>query len=127
MKEHPIQKISSKLKSVLQLSPVLVPTRPVAMEQLSSDFASKVEQHVQIFGFTDKEIDGYIQSSRRNQPDLLKNLHSYISQHLFAASVMHTEQHFAIKTLTELYTVLFPTLLHLTKLQVLFISYKKIP
>ena len=126
-KEHPIQKIINK--SLLPLSTVMVTTRPVAIEQLPSDFVSKVDQHVEILGFTNKEIDAYIQSSCKDQPDLLKDFRSYVSQHPFAASVMYiplqcsliTElyasewerggKHFAPKTLTELYTALVQTLL----------------
>ena len=127
VKEHPIQKIINK--SLLPHSTVMVTTRPVAIEQLPSDFVSKVDQHVEILGFTNKEIDAYIQSSCKDQPDLLKDFRSYISQHPFAASVMYiplqcsliTElyasqwerggKHFAPKTLTELYTALVQTLL----------------
>ena len=127
VKEHPIQKIINK--SVLPHSTVLVTTRPVAIEQLPSDFVSNVDQHVEILGFTDKEIDVYIQSSCRDQPDLLKDFRSYISLHPFAASVMYIplqcslitelyasqwergEKHFAPKTLTELYRALVQTLL----------------
>ena len=87
VKEHPIQKIINK--SVLQHSTVLVTTRPVAIEQLPSDFVCNIDQHVEILGFTKKEIDVYIQSSCRDKPDLLKDLRSYISQHPFASSVMY--------------------------------------
>ena len=127
VKEHPIQKIINK--SVLPHSTVMVTTRPVAIEQLPSDFVSSVDQHVEILGFTSKEIDAYVQSACRDQPDLLKDFRSYLSQHPFAASVMYiplqccviTElyasqwerggKHFAPKTLTELYAALVHTLL----------------
>ena len=127
VKEHPIQKIINK--AVLPHSTVLVTTRPVAIDQLPCHFVSSVDQHVEILGFTDKEIDVYVQSACRDQSDLLKNFRSYLSQHPFAASVMYiplqcsviTElyasqwerggKHFAPKTLTELYTALVQTLL----------------
>ena len=99
VKEHPIQKIINK--SVLPLSTVMVTTRPAAIEQLPSDFVSNVDQHVEILGFTNKEIDAYIQSSCRDQPDLLKDFRSYISQHPFAASVMYIPLQCSI--ITELY------------------------
>ena len=60
VKEHPIQEIINK--SVLQHSTVLVTTRPAAIQQLPSDFVSNVDQHMEILGFADKEIDMCIQS-----------------------------------------------------------------
>ena len=114
---------------MIPYSTVLVSTWPVAIEQLPSDLVSNVDQHVEILGFTDKEIDAYMQSSCRDQPDLLKDFRSYISLHPFAASVMYISlqcsvikelyasewgregKHFAPKTLTEVYKALVQTLL----------------
>ena len=107
----------------------MVTTRPVATEQLPSDFVTNVDYHLEILGFANKEIDPYIQSSFIDQPELFTDFHSYVSQHPFAASIMCiplqcsliTElyasqwerggKHFAPKTLTELYTALVQTLL----------------
>ena len=114
---------------LLPSSTVMVTSRPVASKQLPSAFLYAVDQHIEILGFTDVDIEEYLESACQSKPDLLRDFKLYLSSHPFAASVMYIplqcaviselytklwkkgEKGFAPRTLTELYTALVQSLM----------------
>ena len=107
----------------------MVTSRPLVTRSLDSDFKQSIDQHIEVLGFTDKNIEEYINSACGDNPELLEDFKEYLSSHPFSSSLMFNplqcaivtdiycshwqtgDKGFAPKTLTELYTGLVHTLL----------------
>lgn len=116
-------------KTVLSRATLLVTTRPAGMAKLHANFIPNVDQHIKILGFTDEHIQSYLISACQDQPQLLKDLKSYLSSQPFVQSVMYNplecaivaevyagcwhreERGFAPKSLTELYSSLLQAMI----------------
>ena len=123
-----IQKLMSR--ELLCQATLMVTSRPLATRTLHhSEFHQSIDQHIEVLGFTEKNIGEYIKSACGDKPELVSDFNSYLSSHPFSSSLMfnplqcaivtdlyrsHWEsgnKGFAPKTLTELYTGLVHTLL----------------
>ena len=107
----------------------MVTSRPLATRTLHPNFQQSIDQHIEVLGFTDKNIEEYINSACGDNPELVEDFKEYLSCHPFSSSLMFNplqcaivtdlycshwqcgDKGFAPKTLTELYTGLVHTLL----------------
>ena len=107
----------------------MVTSRPLATRTLHPNFQQSIDQHIEVLGFTDKNIEEYINSACGDNPELVEDFKEYLSSHPFSSSLMFNplqcaivtdlyrshwqcgDKGFAPKTLTELYTGLVHTLL----------------
>ena len=85
----------------LRKATVVVSSRPFATKTLPHQFKNSLDQHVEIVGFNEQDIETYLTSACENNPDLLRDLKSYISTQAFISSVLYNPLHCTI--LTELY------------------------
>ena len=108
---------------------LMVTSRPLATRTLHPKFQRSIDQHIEVLGFTDKNIEEYINSACGDNPELVEDFKDYLSSFPFSSSLMFNPQQcaivtdlyrshwqcgdkgFAPKTLTELYTGLVHTLL----------------
>ena len=108
---------------------LMVTSRPLATRALHPNFQQSIDQHIEVLGFTDKNIDEYINSACGDNPELVEDFKEYLSSHPFSSSLMFNplqcaivtdlyrshwqcgDKGFAPKTLTELYTGLVHILL----------------
>ena len=106
---------------------VLITSRPWASEFLHRECKRHVSQHIEILGFTKDNIQSYLESTIPNDPSLLADLKRYISCYPHINSMMYIPLNSAIvvevyrnsrkdeslvpKTITELYSSLFRSLL----------------
>ena len=106
---------------------VLITSRPWASEFLHRDYKGRISQHIEILGFTKDNIQSYLESTIPNDPSLLADLKKYISCYPHINSMMYIPLNSAIvvevyrnsrkdkslvpKTMTELYSSLFRSLL----------------
>ena len=116
-------------RKLLCLATLMVTSRPLATRTLHSEFQESIDQHIEVLGFTDKNIEEYINSACGDNPELVEDFKEYLSCHPFSSSLMFNplqcaivtdlyrshwqcgDKRFAPKTLTELYTGLVHTLL----------------
>ena len=116
-------------RKLLCRATLMVTSRPLATRTLDSDFKQSIDQHIEVLGFTDKNIEEYINSACGDNPELVEDFKEYLSCHPFSSSLMFNplqcaivtdlyyshwqcgDKGFAPKTLTELYTGLVHTLL----------------
>ena len=116
-------------KKLLPLVTLMILSRPIATRTLPKQFSEHIDQHIEILGFTEENIDCYITSACSDDPGLTKTLNSYLSSHPFTYSLMYNplqcaividlyrihwkceDKKFAPRTMTELYTDLVRTLL----------------
>ena len=109
-------------KKLLPLVTLMILSRPIATRTLPKQFSEHIDQHIEILGFTEENIDCYITSACSDDPGLTKTLNSYLSSHPFTYSLMYNplqcaivinlyrihwkceDKKFAPRTLTELYT-----------------------
>ena len=85
----------------LRKATVVVSSRPFATKTLPHQFKNSLDQHVEIVGFNEQDIETYLTSACENNPDLLRDLKSYISTQAFISSVLYNPLHCTI--VTELY------------------------
>ena len=122
-----IQRLISRQR--LFQATLMVTSRPLATRTLHPEFRESIDQHIEVLGFTDKNIKEYINSACGDNPELVEDINEYLSCHPFSSSLMFNplqcaivtdiycsywrngEKGFAPKTLTELYTGLVHTLL----------------
>ena len=122
-----IQRLMSRQR--LFQATLMVTSRPLATRTLHSEFRESIDQHIEVLGFTDKNIEEYINSVCGDNPELVEDFKEYLSCHPFSSSLMFNplqcaivtdiycsywrngDKGFAPKTLTELYTGLVHTLL----------------
>jgi len=106
---------------------VLITSRPWASEFLHKECKRHLSQHVEILGFTQENIQSYLQSAITNDLSLLTDLKKYISFYPHINSLMYIPLNCAIvveiyrnsrehktlvpKTITELYSSLVRSLL----------------
>ena len=106
---------------------VLITSRPWASEFLHLECKGRISQHIEILGFTKDNIQSYLESTILDKPSLLDGLKNYISCYPHINSLMYIPLHSAIvvevyrnsrkdetlvpKTITELYSSLFRSLL----------------
>ena len=108
---------------------LMVTSRPLATRTLHPNFQQSIDQHIEVLGFTEKNIEEYINSACGDKPELVEDFKEYLSSHPFSSSLMFNplqcaivtdlyhshwqcgDKGFAPKTLTELYTGLVHTLL----------------
>lgn len=89
-------------KELLPQSTILVTSRPISTNSLPPQFSEHIDQHVEIVGFTAKDIQEYVSSACEDQmPELVKDLQLYMKEHPFVASTMYNPLHCSI--VTELY------------------------
>ena len=80
---------------------VVVTSRPTAIVNLPPEFKQILQQYIKIAGFTENDIRSYITSACEDDPQLLVDFHSYVSNNSFILSVMYNPLHCAI--VTEIY------------------------
>ena len=113
--------------SELPEATVLITSRPWASEFLRRECKENISQHIEILGFTKENIQSYLKSTIPNDPSLLADLKKYISCYPHIGSLMYIPLNSAIvvevyrnsrkdrtlvaKTMTELYSSLFRSLL----------------
>ena len=106
---------------------VLITSRPWASEFLCRECKRHISQHIEILGFTKADIQSYLKSTIPDDPSLLADLKKYISCYPHIGSLMYIPLNSAIvvevyrnsrkeetlvpKTMTELYSSLFRSLL----------------
>ena len=92
------QILESKL---LPSASVIVTSRPVASATLPDAFQDHTQQHIEVVGFTKRDIDKYIKCKFSVNSDLLQSFKEYISSHQFILTLMYVPLHCAI--VTDLY------------------------
>ena len=115
--------------TLLPSASVIVTSRPVATATLPDTFKDHIQQHIEVVGFTKRDIDEYIKCKFSNNSNLLKSFKEYISSHQFILTLMYVPLHcaivtdlyqmywrkgkreFAPKTITQLYTCFLHSLL----------------
>ena len=120
------QILESKL---LPSASVIVTSRPVASATLPDAFKDHTQQHIEVVGFTKRDIDKYIKFKFSDNFDLFQSFKEYISSHQFILTLMYVPLHcaivtdlyqmywrkgkrdFAPKTVTQLYTCFLNSLL----------------
>ena len=116
-------------RELLCRATLMVTSRPLATRTLHPNFQQSIDQHIEVLGFTDKNIEEYINSACGDNPELVEDFKEYLSSHPFSSALMFNplqcaivtdlyrshwqcgDKGFAPKTLTELYTGLVHTLL----------------
>ena len=109
---------------VLEKATIVVTSRPFATNGLPAKFKQDLDQHIEITGFNETDIQTYITLACKDNIKMLKDLRFYVSNGPFILSVMSNPLHctivtelyiqywlgrlklFAPNTLTELYTAL---------------------
>ena len=122
-----VQQIMSR--ELLSQATLMVTSRPLARRTLHPEFQQFIDQHIEVLGFTQKNVEEFIYSACGDKPELLSDFKEYLSYHPFSSSLMynplqcaivtniycdywkHGEKECAPQTLTELYTCLVHTLL----------------
>ena len=110
---------------LLPLATVLVTSRPWATERIRLSYGNRISQHIEILGFTGRQITEYIESTL--PPEKVSDLKAYLVSHPQIRAGMYIPLNSAIvvtvyeesqaggcampATLTELYTSLTLTLL----------------
>ena len=80
---------------------LLVTSRPLATQKLPMDFRTQLHEHIEVVGFSDNDIDKYIECKFCDNLDMLKDFQSYISSHPFIYKAMYIPLHCAL--VTDLY------------------------
>ena len=115
--------------TLLPSASVIVTSRPVATATLPDAFKDHIQQHIEVVGFTKRDIDEYIKCKFSNNSNLFKSFKEYMSSHQFILTLMYVPLHcaivtdlyqmywrkgkrdFAPKTITQLYTCFLRSLL----------------
>ena len=86
---------------LLRKATVVVTSRPHATANLPPQFKQGLDQHIEITGFNETDIQTYITLSCGDNQHLLETFRSYVDSHPFILSVMYNPLHCSI--VTELY------------------------
>ena len=86
---------------LLRKATVVVTSRPYATANVPPQFKQGLDQHIEIAGFNETDIQEYITLSCRDDQHLLETFHTYVNSHPFILSVMYNPLHCTI--VTELY------------------------
>ena len=115
--------------TLLPSASVIVTSRPVGTITLPDAFKDHTQQHIEVVGFTKRDIDKYIKCKFSDNSDLFLSFKEYISSHQFILTLMYVPLHcaivtdlyhiywrkgkrdFAPKTVTQLYTCFLHSLL----------------
>ena len=113
----------------LHKATVIVSSRPFATKSLPFQFRNNLDQHVEIVGFNEQDIETYLTSACQDNPEMLSDLKSYISTQQFISSVLYNpllctivielyrqywqrgEKGLAPSTMTQLYSALLLNIL----------------
>ena len=111
----------------LPTATVLITSRPSASGPLYEECRDFIAQHVEILGFTDENIQSYLQSTTSHDPSLLQGLQQYLMYYPHIRSMLYIPLNCAIvvevyrvyknskslipKTWTDLYSSLLRSLL----------------
>ena len=104
---------------------LMVTSRPIATRTLHPNFHQSIDQHIEVLGFSEKDIDQYISSVCRDKPALVSDfvvlvlssslmyipLQCAVMTDLYCSHWEGGNKGFTPKKLTELYTGLIYTLL----------------
>ena len=114
---------------ILPKATLLITSRPLATISLNQLLPHEPDQHIEVVGFSEDDIEAYINSAFSHNTQLRDNFQTYIKSYPFAYSIMYIPLHcriitevyetywkegskeFAPKTLTELYKSLLRTLM----------------
>ena len=77
---------------------IMVTSRPLASDSLSSEFRKSVDQHVEVVGFKDNDIKAYVEIACQKRPKILPDFKSYIESNPFVSSIMYIPLQCAIIT-----------------------------
>ena len=86
---------------LLRKATVVVTSRPYATANLPPQFKQGLDQHIEIAGFNETDIQTYITLACRDNQRLLDTFRTYVDSHPFILSVMYNPLHCTI--VTELY------------------------
>ena len=114
---------------ILPKATLLITSRPLATVSLNQLLPHEPNQHIEVVGFSEDDIEAYINSAFSHNTQLRDNFQTYIKSYPFAYSIMYIPLHcriitevyetywkegskeFAPKTLTELYKSLLRSLI----------------
>ena len=114
---------------ILPKATLLITSRPLATVSLNQLLPHDPDQHIEVVGFSEDDIEAYINSAFSHNTQLRDNFQTYIKSYPFAYSIMYIPLHcriitevyetywkegskeFAPKTLTELYKSLLRSLM----------------
>ena len=114
---------------ILSKATLLITSRPLASVSLNQLLPHEPDQHIEVVGFSEDDIEAYINSAFSHNTQLRDNFQMYIKSYPFAYSIMYIPLHcriitevyetywkegskeFAPKTLTELYKSLLRSLM----------------
>ena len=114
---------------ILPKATLLVTSRPLASISLNQLLPHEPDQHIEVVGFSEDDIEAYINSAFSHNTQLRDNFQMYIKSYPFGYSIMYIPLHcriitevyktyceeeseeFAPKTLTELYKSLLRSLM----------------
>ena len=88
-------------REILPQAALAVSSRPIASKTLCEQFLGQVQQHIEILGFTQENIEAYISSACSENAALKEDLGEYLSCHPFIFSIMYVPLYCSI--VTELY------------------------
>ena len=112
---------------LLPASTVMVTTRPWAVEHLPKSCENRIDQHIEILGFTEKQVDEYVDHMIKD--GVPEGLRTYVSANPHISSAMYNPLHARIvvevyrecseenesifpNTTTELYTAYSTIIIH---------------
>ena len=114
---------------ILPNATFLITSRPLATVGLSQLLRCEPDQRIEVIGFSENDIEAFVNSAFSHNPQLCDNFQTYIKSYPFAYSIMYIPLHcriitevyetywkegkseFAPKTLTQLYKSLLRSLL----------------
>ena len=114
---------------ILPKATLVITSRPLATVSLNQLLPHEPDQHIEVVGFSEDDIEAYINSAFSHSTQLCEKFQTYIKSYPFAYSIMYIPLHcriitevyktyceegseeFAPKTLTELYKSLLRTLM----------------
>ena len=77
---------------------IMVTSRPLASDSLSSEFRKSIDQHIEVVGFNDDDIKAYVEIACQKCPKILPDFKSYIESNPFVSSIMYIPLQCAIIT-----------------------------
>ena len=92
-------------RELLCRATLIVTSRPLATRTLHPNFQQSIDQHIEVLGFTDKNVEEYINSACGDKPELVEDFKEYLSSHPFSSSLMFNPLQCAI--VTDLYHILW--------------------
>ena len=120
-------KLITGTNSELPGATMLITSRPSASNFLHTECEGRISQHVEILGFTKENVESYLKSVTRDNPDIVCGLQQYLDCYPHIRGMMYIPLNCAIivtvyqenrigsqvfpKTKTELYSSLIRTLL----------------